>query len=86
MSKYKFEEQVKELFSGVYNYSENPKIGEVYFQIRYGFNAESLFALSDLLGTGSIHSSCDGSAGGGCPTCDGDLTTWITISASGVKF
>lgn len=80
-----FKEQVEELFYGVYNYYEDKKRKTVDFDITSGFDAESLFKLSNLLETGTIHSSSEGSTGG-CPTCDGDLTTWISISATGVKF
>ena len=83
---YKFKKKVDDLFYGVYNYSECKKNKEVCFSVTSGFNAEALFKLSDLLGTGTIHSSPDASETYGCPTCGGDITSWIRISASEVKF
>jgi hypothetical protein len=87
MIKYKFEDDIKELFYDVSGYHENKKAKTVTFTVNDGFNAEALFKLSSLLGTATIYASPEVSRSwGGCPTCGDDLTKYIEIDATEVIF
>ena len=87
MVKYRFEDDIKELFSDISGYHENKRAKTVTFTVVDGFNAESLFKLSALLGTATIYSSPQvKQSWGGCPTCGNDLTKYIEIDATEVIF
>lgn len=81
----KFKAKVNEIFGGVSEYKENAKAKTVFFVIdRIEFNAEKLFALSDLLGTGTIGIEAETRNGGYCETCSYEYGV-MELTATGVE-
>lgn len=67
-------------------YKEYPARAEVEFVLqRTEFNAEKLFKLSDLLGTGTIEIETETRYGGYCETCSYEYGVMV-LTAKGVKF
>jgi hypothetical protein len=82
----KFKEVVGEIFSGAECYRENSKRNEVTFEVQSAeFNAEKLFKLSDVLGTGTISIETETRQGGYCETCSYAYGVMV-FTARGVKF
>lgn len=81
-----FEKKVNSVFSGVEEYSENAKTGRVTFVIQNAdFTAEDLFAISDLLGSGTVNIESSTRNEGYCSTCSYEYGV-MEITFSGVKF
>jgi hypothetical protein len=82
----KYKETVDKIFGYVEEYKESPEKGTVTFELRRTeFNAEKLFALSDLLGTGTIEIEADIRYEGYCETCSYEYGVMI-LNAVGVSF
>lgn len=81
-----FEKKVYEIFSGIEEYTEDAKAKTVTLVIgSSGFNAEDLFALSDLLGTGFIRFYPETRSEGYCETCSYEYGV-VVMEATKVKF
>lgn len=82
-----FKDRIRQIFGyGVEEYKETPNKGEIYFELaRTEFTAEKLFALSDLLGTGTIGIEAGTRDGGYCPTCSFEYGV-MEVTARGVDF
>lgn len=80
-----FKEKIEEIFGAVSEYTERPSRKEVSFiSDRTEFTAERLFALSDLLGTGTIGIEAETRNGGYCETCSYEYGVMV-FTARGVE-
>lgn len=79
-----FKEKITQIFGGVSEYVERPDISEVSFVIdNVDFDAAKLFALSDLLGTGTIGIETETRNEGYCETCSYEYGVMV-LTARGV--
>lgn len=91
---HKFENAIRDIFAvrrpfgydGISEYREDTHYKEIGFRVEEGFNAEKLFALSDLLGVTNISVTGEYENFGGCPTCGDDITKYVEIVAHDVDF
>lgn len=82
----KFEKEIKEALGYVEEYEERPEKGEVFMVVTgSGFNAEDLFKVADLLGTGKIRSIPSTRSDGYCETCYFEYGV-IEMTATEVNF